>query len=58
MNEPRSPIQRRRTIAGREHMSREEKVYREIMGQEGKVKPQYEHWLISLEIDSEDLLDK
>jgi len=39
-------------------MTREEKVYREIMGQDGKVKPQFEHWLVDLEIDSEDLLDK
>ena len=53
-----SPLQRRRTQVGREHLPKEEKVYREIMGQDGKVKPQFEHWLIDLEIDSDDLLDK
>ena len=58
MSEPRSPIQRRRTTVNKEQILREEKVYREIMGADGKVKPQYEHWLVSLEIDSDDLLDK
>lgn len=57
-SEPRSPIARRRTLAGREQVPREEKIYREIMGTDGHVKPQYEHWLISLEIESDDLLDK
>ena len=37
--EPRSPIQRRRTMASRENAAQEEKVYREIMGADGKVKP-------------------
>ena len=58
MSEPRSPIQRRRATISREQLPREEKVYREIMGADGKVKPQYEHWLLNLEIDSEDLFDK
>ena len=58
MSEPRSPIQRRRATLSREQVPREEKVYREIMGMDGKVKPQYEQWLFNLEIDSEDLLDK
>ena len=39
-------------------MPREEKVYREIMGVDGKVKPQYEHWLMELDVESDDLLDK
>ena len=39
-------------------MPREEKVYREIMGADGKVKPQYEHWLMELDVESDDLLDK
>ena len=56
--EPRSPIARRRTHAGKEQMPREEKVYREIMGADGKVKPQYEHWLMELDVESDDLLDK
>ena len=51
-------MQRRRTFAGREQLPREEKVYREIMGADGKVKAQYEHWLIDLGIDSEDIFDK
>lgn len=57
-SEPRSPIARRRTLAGRENLPLEEKLYREIMGPDGRVKQQYEHWLASLEIDSDDLLDK
>ena len=51
-------MQRRRTHAGKESVPKEEKVYREIMGADGRVKPQFEHWLIDLEIDSEDILDK
>jgi hypothetical protein len=39
-------------------MSKEEKTYREIMGADGKVKPMFEHYLIDLEIDSDDLFDK
>lgn len=31
-------MQRRRTQVGKEQMAREEKVYREIMGADGKVK--------------------
>ena len=53
----RSPYQRRRTNRSKESLTREEKVYKEIMGADGKVKPQFEHWLLELEIDSEDLLD-
>ena len=49
---------RRMNTGGKEQMAKEEKVYREIMGNDGKVKNQYAHWLIDLEIDSEDLLDK
>ena len=52
-------MMRRRTLAGtKEIVPKEEKVYKEIMGPDGKVKPQYEHWLIDLEIDSDDILDK
>lgn len=51
-------MQRRRTRLGKEQLPKEEKIYREIMGADGKVKAQYEHWLIDLEIDSEDLHDK
>lgn len=58
MSEPRSPIQRRRTQMAREHVTREDKIYREVMGFDGKVKPQYEQWLLALEIDADDLLDK
>ena len=39
-------------------INKEEKVYREIMGTDGKIKPQFEHWLIDLEIDNDDILDK
>ena len=39
-------------------MNKEEKVYREIMGTDGKIKAQFEHWLIDLEIDNDDILDK
>ena len=49
---------RRMNTGGKETMAKEEKVYREIMGADGKVKNQYAHWLIDLEIDSEDILDK
>ena len=52
-------MMRRRTLAGaKENLPKEEKVYREIMGPDGKVKSQYEHWLIELEIDSDDIIDK
>ena len=37
----RSPMQRRRTLASQEKQSKEEKVYREIMGTDGQVKHQY-----------------
>lgn len=49
---------RRMNTGDNKQMAKEEKVYREIMGNDGKVKNQYAHWLIDLEIDSEDLLDK
>ena len=54
----RSPRARRRTNVPRGTKSREEKVYAEIMGPDGKVKPSFEHFLIELTIDSEDILDK
>ena len=53
----RSP-KRRRTIDNRQPMSKEEKTYRDIMGADGKIKPQFEHYLIDLEVDSDDLFDK
>lgn len=52
----RSPLSRRRQPGAKE--SAEERTYREIMGGDGKVRPQFQHLLIDLEIDSEDLLDK
>ena len=59
LKQPVSPMMRRRTLAGtKEIVPKEEKVYKEIMGPDGKVKPQYEHWLIDLELDSDDILDK
>jgi len=51
-------MQRRRTRIGKEQLPKEEKVYREIMGPDMLVKPQFEHWLVDLEIDSDDLVDK
>lgn len=54
----RSPRARRRMNPIRGVRSREEKVYAEIMGNDSKVKPAYEHFLIELTIDSEDILDK
>ena len=54
----RSPLNNRRIAGGKESLSREEKTYREIIGPEGKVRPQFQHLMIDLEIDSEDLLDK
>ena len=53
-----SPLNNRRIAGGKEQLSREEKTYREIMGQDGKVRPQFQHLMIDLEIDSEDLIDK
>lgn len=53
-----SPLNNRRIAGGKEALSREEKTYREIMGPDGKVRPQFQHLMIDLEIDSEDLLDK
>ena len=52
----RSP-RRRRTI-DRTPVSKEEKCYKEIMGPDGKVKQQFEHYLIDLEVDNDDLIDK
>jgi len=49
-------MSRRRQPGAKESL--EEKTYREIMGADGKVRPIFQHLLIDLEIDSEDLLDK
>ena len=59
----RSPGNRRqqtRRIAqgGKESMSREDRTYKELIGPDGKVRPQFQHMLIDLEIDLGDLLDK
>ena len=55
----RSPMARRRQPGAKESsLSKEEKTYREIMGVDGKVRPQFQHLLINLEIEAEDLLDK
>ena len=49
---------RRQPGAKESSLSKEEKTYREIMGVDGKVRPQFQHLLINLEIEAEDLLDK
>lgn len=53
----RSPLNRR-AAGGKEQLSKEEKTYREIMGPDGKVRPQFQHLMIDLEIDSDDIFDK
>mmetsp|Transcript_10922 Transcript_10922/g.13793 ORF Transcript_10922/g.13793 Transcript_10922/m.13793 type:complete len:123 (-) Transcript_10922:4141-4509(-) len=54
----RSPLNARRAPGGKEQLRKEEKTYREIMGPEFKVKVKYQHLMIDLEIDSDDILDK
>lgn len=54
----RSPINKRTMLGDSKHLSRTEKIYREIMGPDGKVRPQFHYLLVELEIDSDDLLDK
>ena len=49
---------RRSNLQDGKQLNKEEKVYREIMGTDGKIKAQFEHWLIDLEIDNDDILDK
>lgn len=55
----RSPTMRRPAKKNNnDKMPREEIVYRSIMGQDGKVRPQFEHLLLEAMCDSEDILDK
>jgi len=54
----RSPRARRSIPTEKQHLSKTEKTYREMMGPDGKVRQQFQYILLELEIDSEDLLDK
>ena len=51
-------LRRHTLLDKKQHMTKEEKTYRDIMGTDGKVKPAFERHLLEVEVESEDLLDK